>query len=269
MKYTYALIALIILASCQQKDGKNDVVEQETTSTESTQETQPKEIEETPAAPKSYDYYAGAIGLYGEDVLVEVNSEDNIITGRYWYLKHGREIQLEGTSSAKGDQWQIKETVKGVETGNMSLAVKGDEITGQWYAPGRSSDLQEVNLKKVYHSEVGKIEPEFEQYEFTKTITVFNTEENEEVDVTDELRLTRIGEYILFQYEVTGTNAHSGHVNGLAKMDDSNKAMFTGEEGCKLSLSFKGNEVTVSEEDDCFYYRGMRAYFDGILTRVK
>ncbi len=267
MKLLYTLLATLLFVSCQQNEGaeesndpKKDKVEQGDT---------PSQEENQEETPKAYDYYAGTIGLYGEDVLVEVNTDDNTITGRYWYLKHGRQIQLEGTTSAKGNEWQVKETVKNVVTGEMTLELDGDNLSGQWYAPGKESDLQEVSLTKVHHTENGKFEPNFETYSFTKTITIYNGETDEEEEATDDIKLVRIGDYVLFQYFVLGTNAHVGHINGLAKMASKNKAIYKGEEGCELSITFDGNEVLVLEEEDCSYYRGMRAYFGGTLTKTK
>ncbi|MCR9173608.1 MAG: hypothetical protein NXI10_13990 [bacterium] len=267
MKFTYSLLLLLLLFSCQDenndKNSESNKVESPSQDQESA--TQVESDEETEL--KSFDYYAGTIGLYGEDVLVEINTDKNEITGRYWYLKHGRQIQLNGTTSAKGNEWQMTESVKNVVTGHMTLEKNGDQLSGQWYAPGKESDIQEVELQKVYSSENGKITPNFETYLYSKTISIYNGEEDEEETASDELRLVRIGDYVLFQYFVIGHNAHVGHINGLAKMVSKNKAIFKGEEGCELSLTFDGKTVTALEEESCSYYRGMRAYFSGTLTK--
>ncbi|PWL23446.1 MAG: hypothetical protein DCO96_15975 [Fluviicola sp. XM-24bin1] len=268
MKLHYVLIALLFVASCQQKAETEESKDQKDSKTQQKGDDDAPVIEEE-EEPKSYDYYAGTIGLYGEDVLVEVNTDDNVVTGRYWYLKHGRQIELTGTTSAKGNEWQVKEKVKSVVTGNMTLQVSGDNLTGQWYAPGKESDLQEVNLQKVYHSEEGMIEPNFETYAFTHTIFIYNGEGEDEEEVTDDIKLVRIGDYVLFQYFVIGQNSHVGHINGLAKMEGKDKAVYLGEEGCELSMTFEGNDITLVEEESCSYYRGMRAYFGGTLTKTK
>ena len=269
MKLLYTLFAATLLFSCQQSEDSKESNDTPDTSDKKEQESSEPKVQEKEETPKSYDYYAGTIGLYGEDVLMEVNSDDNTITGRYWYLKHGKQIRLSGTTSAKGNEWQVAESVKNVVTGNMTLEVNGDELSGQWYAPGKKSELQEVKLQKVYHSDAGTIEPKFETYQFTKTISIYNGEEDEEEEATDDIKLVRIGDYVLFQYFVIGHNAHVGHINGLAKMKDKNKAVFKGEDACELSLTFDGNEVTVMEEESCSYYRGMRAYFAGTLKKTK
>ncbi|GAB5417985.1 MAG: hypothetical protein Crog4KO_14380 [Crocinitomicaceae bacterium] len=266
-RYYYTFLLAFIFTSCQQEAPS---IEKEKSSeapkepTEFAQTTPTKKMEDLGV----YDYFAGTIGLYGEDVLMEINQEELELTGRYWYLKHGKQIALEGVASAKSGEWQLKESVKNVVTGNMTLQWKDGKLTGQWYAPGRKSELQEVALEKVFTSENGPIQPNFETYKNTKTITIYNGETDEEQEASDDIRLVRIGDHVLFQYFVIGTNAHVGHINGLAKMQGKNKAVFSGEEGCQLSLNFENNAVTILEDEDCSYYRGMRAYFEGTLKKV-
>jgi hypothetical protein len=52
-------------------------------------------------------------------------------------------------------------------------------------------------------------------------------------------------------------------------MEGKDKAVYLGEEGCELSMTFEGNDITLVEEESCSYYRGMRAYFGGTLTKTK
>jgi len=265
MKYYFLLLFGIFLASCSEDtEAKADK--------ETKQQEKPEAPEKadsvTAETPKSYDYYAGAIGLYGEDVLLEINTKDLTIEGNYWYLKHGKRIKLKGTMAPKSNEWQIDESVKGVVTGHMTLRQKGDSLVGQWYAPGKESTLQSVALKRVLKGKEEKLSPDFETYERTKTITVYDGTEDREEETTDDLRLVRVGDYVLFQYFVIGTNAHVGHINGLAEKISDNRAVFKGENNCELTLTFSGNQVVVSE-NDCSYYRGMRAYFDGALQKVR
>jgi hypothetical protein len=273
MKWICLLLTFTFLASCQQKKEQSSSDKPKESTSTHIEKVQPsagtQEEDAITEAPKSYDYYAGTIGLYGEDVLMEVHSNDNNITGRYWYLKHGRQIQLSGTKSGKGNEWQLQESVKNVVTGNMTLAVSENELTGQWYAPGKKSQLQEVRLQKVYHTPDGPMQPNFETYTFEHIISIYNGEEDEQEEAEDDIKLVRIGDYVLFQYFVIGHNAHVGHINGLAKMVSKNKAVFKGEDGCELSITFEGEKVSIVEEESCSYYRGMRAHFGGTLTKSK
>ncbi len=266
-RYYYTFLLVFIFTSCQQ-EAPSEKNEKNTDAPKEHSEGEQSILNEQPEETGTYDYFAGTIGLYGEDVLMEVNQDERELTGRYWYLKHGKQIALEGTASAKSGEWQLTESVKNVVTGNMTLQLNDAVLTGQWYAPGRKSELQEVTMKKVFTSQNGPIEPAFETYENSKTITVYNGETDEEQEASDDIRLVRIGEYVLFQYFVIGTNAHVGHINGLAKMQGNDKAVFSGEEGCQLSLNFEKNAITILEDEDCSYYRGMRAYFEGTLKKV-
>lgn len=269
----YALFFFLAFASCQQ-EAKTDGNEptKEKTEQESTTESEivANDIAlEEDEAPRTFDYYAGTIGLYGEDVLMEINQDELTLSGRYWYLKHGRQISIEGAASAKSSEWQLTESLNNVVTGYMTLQLENGTLTGQWYAPGKKSELQKVVMRKVLTSDTGQIQPKFEDFSRSKVITMYNsdTDEATEDDVSDDIRLVRIGEYVLFQYFVIGPNAHVGHINGLAKFKSKNKAIFTGEEGCQLSLDFSKNEVIIREDTSCSYYRGMRAHFDGTLKK--
>ena len=266
-RFLYASVFALLVVSCKQEatNHRNE------TSTTTEQQESPESKgtpEETEEAPKIFDYYAGTIGLYGEDVLVEIQRENLQLSGRYWYLKHGKQIVLKGDASVKSGEWQLTESVNKVVTGYMTLQAEGDRLTGQWYAPGRKSDVQTVDLKKVHSSEKDRFEPSFETYTLSKAITIYNGESDDEETASDDIRLVRIGSYVLFQYFVIGSNAHTGHINGLAKFESENKAIFQGEEACQLSLHFDGKEITILEDEDCSYYRGARAYFEGTLTKA-
>lgn len=264
MKYAYYILLGIALASCQQEAETEEQPKKEQEVRDQVAIEDSTKVKTT----KTYDYYAGTIGLYGEDVLVEVCKEDLSISGGYWYLKHGKRIELSGSVAPKSSEWQLEESVKGVVTGNMTLQLSDDSLVGQWYAPGKRSELQPVVLRRVLDGNEGTFNPEFEEYERKKTITMYDGSEDREEETSDDLKLVRIGEYVLFQYYVIGTNAHVGHINGLAKMTSDKKAVFKGEEACELTLSFGDDEVNVME-NDCSYYRGMRAYFDGTLKKVR
>jgi hypothetical protein len=264
--YYFAFSILLGMASCQQnrpeKDSNSSDDQENTDPTDTT-------VVETEAL-KTYDYYGGTIGEYEEDVLIEINKDELALSGRYWYLKHGKPIQLQGDASSKANEWQLTEKSKNAVTGHMTLQLKGDSLIGQWYAPGKKSAVQKVVLKKISTSEAGQIEPKFEDFSFAKTISIYDydTDESKDEEASDDIRLVRMGDYVLFQYFVIGSNAHFGHLHGLAKLQNPNKAMYYGEEGCELSMTFSKDQVVMAEDEDCSYMRGMRAHFGATLKRV-
>lgn len=267
MKYTiYLLLTSLLLASCGEskpnstkKDESNkDRIE------ETSIDTIPEEIDQI------WDYYGGAIGLYGEDVVVEISVNRGEISGGYWYLKHGKRLELTGEVAPKNNEWAISESYNGKVTGTFQLEERNDSLMGIWYAPGADSEAEEVVLKKLVSESKERIVPEFETYQFDHKIGIYNweTEDFDKEDATDEMKLTRIGEYVIFSYDVIGSNAHIGFISGIAETINEKKAIFYGEDVCELTIIFENNSVNV-EESDCSYYRGMRAYFGGTLERVK
>lgn len=269
MKYTFSLLLFtgILFASCGDQSS-----EEKTSGTPNENPQQETDSDTSDVEPdKKWNYYAGVVGLYSEDVVVELSVENNTISGGYWYLKHGKRLELNGEISPKQNEWKITESYNGKTTGSFQLEERNDSLIGIWYAPKAGSEPQKVALRKLVSETEDRIDLDFETYQLKHDIDMYNweTEEFDTEEGTDEMRLVHIGDYVLFSYDVIGSNAHMGFINGVAKMKKSgNEAVFTGESDCELTIRFKDNAV-IAEESDCQYYRGMRAYFGGQLERVK
>jgi hypothetical protein len=269
MKFLPLLLFTLIIASCQNdsvssEKGKKNTQNQDKTTSENAQTLSESELI---IDTLEYSYFAGAIGLFEQEVLLELHCNEKTIEGAYWYLKHGKRIELKGSRSAKSNEWQLTERVKGKTTGHMTLVLKGDSLVGQWYAPEKKSEIQHVSLKRVLDNHAGKYDFTIDRYEREKQITMYDGQEDREETVTDAFRMIRIEDALLFQYHVTGTNGHIGTIDGLAEFVSDNRAIFRGEYNCALTITFTKDQVTVIE-DDCSYYRGARAYFDGALQKV-
>ena len=261
MKHFYLLLFLVFVSCTENQQNDNEKASKEESSVQEEEENQPEE-------EIKWDYYAGTVGLYGEEVVMQISVNKSDISGGYWYVKHGKKLTLSGQTVAKFDEWKFEESYNGKATGRFSVTNYGDSLIGQWFAPGKDEG-QEVNLKRII-SDSEEIELSFDTYTYSHVVPIFfGEEEDEEIEVVDEFKSSRIGDYLLFSYEVTGTNAHTGHISGLAEMVNDNKAIFKGEMECELTIEFTDYKTVNVDETDCHYYRGMRAYFSGELKKVR
>lgn len=261
MKYIVILILLAFaFTSCGDNKGKVENQEGQKAQ-EEISEKGSTEIE------KSYEwnYYAGTLGFYGDNVVLEIAVDSNKIVGGYWYLKHGKKLTLTGETVPKSSEWKLTESYNNKITGAFVLENKGDSLIGTWSAPN-SKEAQPVALRRVLKNKTEQVPLEFEKYIQKHTIVVYGMDEDMEEEVQDAFLCVRLGNYLLFSYDVTGANAHMGFIDGLAQMKTENKAVFKGEMDCELTINFKGNTVEI-DENSCHYYRGARAYFSGQLTK--
>lgn len=263
MKHFLALFLMFLVASCG--GGKeNTETSQDNNSSKTDQDT--TEVEKK----YEWNYYAGKVGQYYDEVVMQLAYDEGEVIGGYWYLKHGKKLTLNGTVAPKTGEITMEESYNGKTTGKFVLQKKGDMLTGSWYAPN-SKEPQEVELELVIKDKEEELELSFEKYQFKHTIWILGfDDEDEEEEAIDEFMGVRIGdEQLLFSYEVTGSNAHMGFISGLARFTSKNKAVFKGEDDCELTIEFTDANTVSIQEDNCSYYRGMRAYFDGDLKKVR
>ena len=261
MKNTLLLLFIaFILVSC---GGNNSDKNKD----KETRESEPQS--DSTALEKSYEwnYYAGTLGIYGDNVVLEIAVDSNKIIGGYWYLKHGKMLTLKGETAPKSSEWKLTESFDNKITGKFVLQNQDDSLIGTWYPPN-SKEAQPVALRRVIKNKKEKEPLNFERYAMKHTILMRGMDEDVEEEVQDEFLCVRLGDYLQFSYEVTGDNAHMGFIEGLAKFKSDKKAVFYGESDCELTIEFKENAVEI-DESSCYYYRGMRAYFGGKLTKKR
>lgn len=262
MKKVFYLLLVIFLASCSNEKAapkKEDKTPDKEIRVEDT-----VIVEER----KLWDYYVGTVGLYGEEVVMQIASDKDGITGGYWYLKHGKKLTLSGNAAPKSGDWSLEESYKGKTTGKFEVRNTGNTLEGLWYAPN-SNERQEVHLSRIIEETEEELDLNFEKYTYDHSIAIYyNGIDGETEDVTDEFRCVKIGDGILFYFDVIGANAHTGSIGGWAKFSSDNVAKFQGEEGCVLTIEFKDDKTVFIDEEDCNYYRGMRALFYGELKKI-
>lgn len=268
MKHLSILLIALLFSACGESKDQEKTPKKEQNESSAIQE-------DTSAIEENYkwNYYAGTVGLYDEEVIVELAFSGDSVFGGYWYLKHGKKLTLSGKASLKSNQINLTESYKGKTTGKFIIMNHEDSLVGSWLAPKSSANTQNVHLVRVLNNQIEPFTPKFEKYVWEHEIWMynFNGEDDESVEremAEDEMNLVKIGDYVLFNYSVIGSNAHVGYISGLAKLKG-NKAIFKGEDPCELSIEFVNDKTIKTNEDDCSYYRGMRAYFEGELKKVK
>jgi len=206
-------------------------------------------------------------------VILELSFSGDSIFGGYWYLKHGKKLTLTGKASPKSNQINLTESYKGKTTGKFVLINQEDSLVGSWVAPNNSATAQNVHLKRVLKDQESPFKPKFEKFVWEHEISIYNYNGEDEQSIVremaeDDMNLVKIGDFVLFNYTVIGSNAHVGYISGLAPLKGK-KAIYKGEKPCELSIEFVNEKTIKTDEDDCSYYRGMRAYFQGELKKVK
>lgn len=265
---------LLIFNSCKTEVAEVPNTNIDTIEKPISNQNEPITEESAPENPKLNNYkwllISGNLGLYESTVMIDLKIQDGIVTGRYFYARHQKFLNLDGTIDKNGTI-KLKESYKGKTTGYFNLSTQKSEWKGTWSAKKDFSDPQNFKGKIVEAIEEASYTPKFERFKNDHTISVYNSEiqDGEQYDVTDDLMVNRISPtMITFYYHVTGVNGHIGSIEGVAHKNDNGIWIFKGEDNCTLTLEISDKEAII-EEDQCQYYRGARAYFDNTMKRVK
>jgi len=224
------------------------------------------------------------IGIYQEPAIMSLDwghSDENGVSnikGYYYYLKHGKYLDLEGYSESKTRGIYLTESYKGKESGYMEFAqdahIQPWDGENYWATSKANTVHQEFYSEDILFQDPmeANIALTNEHYYFDHEVMMFDAQEEYTMAVTNELHVSRINEeYFAFKLYVVCTNGHQGGVDGLAKIEG-NKAYFDNESSdewdvCKLTFDLSvADEITV-EELECQAYHGARAYFDGTLYK--
>jgi hypothetical protein len=271
MKHLFLpLIITLLVASCSSKSEKKD---NNPNTSDEVKDEQIVEITEEPAIDSLWNYYAGSVGTYDSPIVMELSFNGTDVTGNYWYAKHKKRIHLKGKLDSTTQEVKLDEFVKGKITGHFTFKVEEDQIQGSWFSPTATADSEkETFYCETMHTAAQKhMAPTFDQYEFVHKIDVFDPEIDDfkTEEVTDYCSITNIGnDRFILIYDILGHNYHMGSISGTGKYLTPKLGQFKGEEGCEISIKFFDNYIVVEEEQNCNYFKGLRAYFGGTLSKV-
>ncbi|MEX1000533.1 MAG: hypothetical protein WDZ35_00310 [Crocinitomicaceae bacterium] len=220
------------------------------------------------------------IGDYQQQGIMVLNwypkDENGIypIDGYYFYVKHQKNLTLEGYSEPASRKIYLTESYKGKETGYI-VFIQDDQNAESYWAPGKENtkDKQPFQAEELYLDQPLSSAPliEHSHYTYDHPITVYNGNEGwDTTQVTDQLYLSRINDdYLAFDLSVTRYNAHIGSVFGVAKINGDTAIFESDEYGEHCLLTFDlsiANEIKITE-DNCGAYHGANAYFDGTYVQ--
>lgn len=263
------LFLAFLLAACSE-NPENDV---STSNDEASTEASPDELEESPeleesAEERAWGVYAGKLGLYEQEVVMELIISGDKVSGSYFYAKHQKALQLDGTYDKASQKFVVTESYKGKATGYMEFDLIKGELNGFWMKKAGSKEKEDFKATllpvdekefKVVHS----------VYESKHEMTIYNATEEAEVEmVTDILKVSQLGKGLFaFYYSVIGGTGHLGSLDGLGETRNG-KSTFQMDE-CELQFDFSSKNAEVHESGDCQYYRGARVYFEGSLKKIR
>lgn len=224
-------------------------------------------VEET-AAERIWGVYSGKLGLYQQEVVMELIISGNQVSGSYFYAKHQKTLQLDGTYDKNTQKFLVTESYKGNPTGYMEFTLTKGDLVGSWMKKAGSKEkedfhaallpIDEKNFKAVHST-----------YEYKHQMQVYNATEEADVEmVTDVLKVSQLGEGLFaFYYNVIGGTGHLGSMDGLGETRDGISIFEV--DDCALQFDFSAKAAVVKETGDCQYYRGARVYFEGSLKKVR
>ena len=229
-------------------------------------------LEPNPEGEESSDervwgVYAGKLGLYGQEVAMELIITGNKVSGSYFYARHQKALQLDGTYNEASQKLQVTESYKGKATGYMEFTLLKGELNGFWMKKAGSTEKEDFQASllpvdekdyRVVHS----------VYENKHEMSFYNAEDSEVEMVSDVLKVSQLGKGLFtFYYSVVGGTGHLGSLDGLGETQNG-KSTFELDE-CELQFVFNSTTAEVHETGDCQAFRGARAYFEGSLNKIR
>lgn len=277
----YPLIFSILLVSCTGSEAEqNDTNEtNESTDNDTTTAVSDNSNEEE----YSVDFQrivSAKIGTYQEQAILvlkesPINNQGVItVDGYYFYVKHQKFLDLQGTFTPKTGLYQLTESYKGEETGYMEFVIGNAEHS--FWAPSPSSeDQQELHSELLDRGSADdmNIAIEFGEYGYEHEIMFYNGDGTDDGLVTDALKVAIINdEFLAFFIDVTGTNGHVGSVSGVAKITGDKARFSQGEEEweiCDIEFDLSEEDQIIVIEHSCDGWHGAYASFDGVFSKIK
>lgn len=230
--------------------------------------------EETPEWVPSKNFeeiYTGKLGVYQAQVVMQLTFSDEKITGTYYYTKHQKKLNLEGNIDYYTGKITMMESYKNKVTGYLEGTLVDNEISGIWKAKKNDENTQKFNVSLLQTSEDNAIieEVRFSKYILEHSIELYDsdTEDWQSMSTTDVIKVNSFTDNNFdFYYSITGTNGHTGSIEGIGTMQTESIGQFKDGEGCELRFAFFDDSLSI-EAEGCENYAGARAYFGGTLRK--
>ena len=270
IKLTSLLAVIFFIMSCGSPGKTQPNTEEVDKSPENNTTVEDTETNITKAEESFWGLYEGEVGLYSQQVVMELSIKENTVTGSYFYAKHRKLLQLNGSIDGTTNKVKLEEKYKGKTTGYLEFIWDEDKINGSWSkSPSSEKESLELSLLPIKKQEYN---PSYIAYE--KTILIdehgFDNHGNDSIfqePRTNYIYISQLNESTFcFHYHVFGRNFHMGTIEGIAYKENDSHYVFKDKLGCELQFTKSEKTIDVNESN-CETHHGAFAYFDGTLNK--
>lgn len=269
-KVLYFAVFFLFLHSCEDNSSAFDQIESLENKRVNTEIEEGKAENDTTFQSTNWYFYEGRIGNYQQQIVMELGISGNQVSGRYFYARHQKFLDLNGVIDTISDTLRLAETHLGNITGYLTFKKDSLGLHGYWQTTLNDAhqffEAQpiSINLGKRDQMAVG-----FVKYSHPKEVEMYNgmDKKTNRENTIDELALSKIDKkHFAFYYHVFGPNGHTGVLDGIATVIDKDYAIYQHED-CLLSFKIYTDSIVVEEEEDCSLHRGVRASFNNSLKK--
>ena len=192
------------------------------------------------------------------------------IKGSYFYLKHGKDIKLEGFLSIKDSKVKLTESFKEKITGYISFSSK--DKTDNYWSLDNSSEKEIARLIHVSDLNKKNNVKKIETLLFEKNIQIRDNTLPENTQPFNEVSKVWISKLpdksLAFHIQVIGENFHLGRLKGMAfprkkkKNEYHHNSYLLGDE-CKLKIVLEKQSI-IFKDVSCSQCCGARVKLDGV-----
>lgn len=267
--FLFAMIT--ILASCKDESSAFDQIESLQGKEVNTEIEEGKAVNDTTFQSTNWSFYEGRIGNYKQQIVMELGISGDQVSGRYFYARHQKFLDLNGVLDTISDTLRLIETHLGNNTGYLTFKKDSLGLHGYWQAnPDGPHQYFEANPIELNLGNRDQILAGFVRYNQSKIIEMYNglDKRTDREQSLDELMLSKIDKkHFAFYYHVVGPNGHTGVLDGIATVVDKDYAIFK-QDDCLISFKIYNDSIVIEEEEDCSMYRGIRANFSNTLKKI-
>ena len=199
-------------------------------------------------------------------IIAKIQSNDGLISGKYYYKNVGQELKLTGIISENGkvvmQEFDENNTQTGIFKGNL---VNENKISGTWQKPNSDKTMPFYLLASNtdYLSIKNKIQD-------LKSIAGEYRTDNikAQTQTSSYMSIYPVnGNKFKFELNTASASGCTGEMSGEVRIDLNKVGNFSTKD-CKLKFEFFDNMVSVTEID-CFSGHGMNCWFSGDYKKTE
>ena len=215
-------------------------------------------------------------GIYESVAVLKLKPQPRVpnikhipIKGTYYYIKHGKKIELEGYLNTEISRVVLKESYEGKITGHIQFS--GNESAENYWQLPESTEKEKANLIHLHSIDsVGGVGKIFRMYfENIFKVRDYSQPENSPLyEAKDSVWACKLPDNSLaFHINVTGDNFHLGRWKGIALPSKSSNVFihksFSNGSKCELKIDLSMEKKITFRDVDCEDCCGVRASLNG------